>query len=189
MNCIGCNESQKIYKTGGNNNIISLILIKYNLKQLNCFMLIILTILKREKIHEFELNQLNQFSLIENGYEMNFENYLELKINEIDLFHNNLEYGFIDKDLKTQENEYIFLLKSLFIISLIYDKRIKLFIFGDHTKLLPITSESISSKIDINLFFLKCNELINDFKNKIKQLYDIGYYITIEWVCIGLYIF
>ena len=185
MICKECTDSQLNYNTGGNNNIISLLLIKYTLKQLNCFMKIILMIIKREKNYYCENNELYNFSFIDSGLTFRIDHFIELKIEEINNFILVKDKGELIDHKK--ENEYFWLLKSLFIISLIYDQRIKLFIFGDHSKLLSI-SDLISPKIDINLFLLKCNEFINDFKNNQIQLYDIGFHISNEWKDLGLYI-
>lgn len=186
MICRGCYESQNIYNSGGNNTILSLLLVKYTLKQLNCFMNLILMIIKKEKIYCCEINELDNFSFTDYGSIFRFDQFIELKINEIDKFLILKELGFEQNIQK--ENEYIWLLKSLFIISLIYDQRIRLFIFGDHTKFL-LFADLMPKTINIALFLLKCNELIDDFKSKHIQLNDIGHYITNEWVELGLYIF
>lgn len=165
MKCNKCLE----YQTGGNNHILSLILIKYSKHQLKCIMTLIHKIISKEKIYPFENSQLESFNIKENYIDYTFEKYLLYKIDSI----NTLD-----------DNDYFLILKALFIIALIYDKRVKIFIFGDHTKLL--FSTKLNPKINITLFLTNCEQIVNHFQNNIISLTDIGYYSTIEWSKIGL---
>jgi hypothetical protein len=167
---ISCNKCQ-ISRTGGNNNILSLILIKYSREQLKCIMTMIHRIIIKEKIYDFELNHnIEDFNITEDNQIYTFEQYLFLKIN----------------DREIDDNDYFFTLKSLFIISLIYDTRVKLYIFGDHTK--SRFSTKINPKIDIKLFLTKCEQIVDDFKQKHLQLNEIAFYAITEWIEIGLYV-
>ena len=169
MTCNKCLE----YRTGGNNHILSLILIKYSKLQLKCFMTIIHNIIIQKKIYNFEQSELESFHIKENNIDYTFEQYLIYKIDSISLINN--------------DNDYFFILRSLFIISLLYDQRVKLFIFGDHTKISKISTK-LHSKINITLFLTKCEHIIDDFKNNIITLTDIAYYSSNEWREIGLFV-
>lgn len=158
------------FKSGGNNHILSLLLIKYSKDRLKCFMLSIHMIISRERIYHCEISTLDTFNIKEDNKEFTFEEYLLLKI------HSSLP-----------ENDYFFMLRSLFIISLINDERVKLYIFGDHTKITTFSSK-LNPKVNITLFLTKCEQIIESFKNNDIPLTDIGYYASNEWRDIGLFV-
>lgn len=157
--------------TGGNNNILSLILVKYSKEQLKCIMLLIYKIISKAKTHFFESCHLDSFNIDEDNHNYTFDNYLLYKINSIN----------------EDDDDYFFVLKALFIISLVYDIRVRLFIFGDYTKRTRFATK-LNPKIDITLFLKTCEQIITDFKENHISLTDIAYYSTIEWVHIGLYV-
>jgi len=170
-NCKNCNKSEIIYKSG-NNDILSLILVKYSLLEINCFLKIIYQIMIKERNYDFEYCEEFNFTFNEKTY--SFQEYLIFIIKKIENINNE------------DQNEYYLLLKSLFIISIIIDSRVKLFIFGDHDKLKKI-SNPFNKKINFESFIFQCQKIIEDYKNNFIQLNDIGFNSTNEWLDFGFY--
>jgi hypothetical protein len=166
--CNNCNKSIIIEKAG-NNDILSKLLIKWSSLEILIFLKIIYQIITRDKINEFEF--CDDFNFTDNDKIYSFTEYLNFIIQKTE-----------NEDL----NNYYLILKSLIIISIIVDSRVKLFIFGNHDKLQKI-SESFNEKIDIGLYIFKCKDIINHYKNNYIPLEDIGFYATKEWESIGFY--
>lgn len=162
--------------TGGNNCIISLVLVKYELDALLDFMQIIHKILIQDNVNDFEI--IEEFNIIENDQTYNLHEYIDIKLNEF--------YDCTNLD-EIKENDRILTLKSLFVISFIYDIRVKVFILGDHDLLENVCSK-IPRNININYFINQCNQIINSFKNNQISFKEIGHYTKNEWINIGLYV-
>ena len=176
--CSKCLVSFNNYFTCGNNSIISIVLTKYDLLSLIKFMEVIHVILTSNKKFMFEI--IHNFNITEDSYTYTLDEYVYKKINESYHIIGNNETDVIIV------THYMFILKSLFIISIIMDNRVKLFILGDHDLFNGIACKINMEYIDI--FLDECIDNINDFQNNGIQLTDIAYYATMKWCDIGLYV-
>lgn len=177
--CKECKTYKNIIKSGGNNDLISLVLIKFSLEQVISFMKIIDKIITNTINFKFERSELFNFNIREN-LSLSFSDYLKLYLGELSIEGININ----------NENNYnkLLILKALFILLLINDDRVKLFVFGDHNKN-DYYSEKLNKNINLKQFLDICNNLYIDFKNNHLSLSDIGYYSIQEWNKIGLYCF
>ncbi len=175
--CKSCHDSFLNHCTGGNNDILSLFLIKYNLDEMIMFMKILYEILIHNYDTEFDQQlTIENFYFNENDKEYDLSEYINININRI-------------KEIDNQNTSY-FILKSLFIIAFVKNLRIRLFILADHSylKLLntfPPTYNGIGD------FIHKCDGFINDYQNPnlAYSFQDIGYSASIAWITDGLYWF
>lgn len=177
--CKECKQYKNIIKSGGNNDLISLVLIKFSLEQIISFMKIIYKIITNTINFKFERSELFNFNLT-NNLCLSFSDYLKLNIRELSI-------DGIDLNNENNYNKSL-ILKGLFILSLINDDRVFLFVFGDHNKN-DYYSEKLNKNINLKQFLDICNNLNHDFKNNHLSLTDIGYYSIQEWNKIGLYCF
>lgn len=183
--CTSCRDLLLSRETGGNNDILSLFLIKYNLKEMTQFLTIIHKILTHETDLLFDKQyESDHFSFFENGETLSLNDYIDKTIqNSIDYLNLNQ----IDNDY---ENSLYSLQKSLFIISFIKNLKIRLFILGEHSYLEKLNTYTPISPFIPN-FIKQCECLINDYQNiELNfELNNIGLYATHEWVELGLYWF
>jgi len=175
--CKSCHDSLLKYCTGGNNDILSLFLIKYNLDEMITFMKILYEILIYNYDTEFDQQlAIENFYFHENDREYDLAEYIDINIKRINEIDN--------------QNTSYFILKSLFIIALVKNLRIRLFILGDHDYL-KLLNTFPPKYNEIGNFINKCDVFINDYQNPnlAYSFQDIGYSASIEWVTDGLYYF
>lgn len=172
--CKDCKISNTIYNSGGNNSIISLVLNKFTLEELKNFMYIIYKILSRQREYKFEI--IEDFFITEDEFTFTLHDYLIKKLND---YHENENHYDI--------NDIMFTLKSLFIISMLHDNRILIFLFGNHDKLNNIKTPFFNINI-IKDFYFECFSIVNSFKNNQCSLKDISYHATKHWNQIGMYV-
>lgn len=175
--CKSCHDSLLKYSAGGNNDILSLFLIKYNLDE----MIIIMKILYEILIHKYDTEfdkqlEIENFYFEENGLNYDLTEYIDINIKRI-------------KEIDDQNTSY-FILKSLFIIAFVKNLRIRLFILGDH-HYLNLLNTFPPQYPGIGNFINKCNDFIINYQNPefAFSFQDIGYSASIEWKNEGLYWF
>jgi hypothetical protein len=183
--CPSCRDLLLNRENGGNNDILSLFLIKYNLKEMTQFLSIIHKILTHETDLIFDRQyESDNFSFFENGETISLNDYIEKTIQNSNDY---LNLNQIDNDY---ENSLYYLQKSLFIISFIKNFKIRLFILGEHSYFEKLNTYTPTSPY-ITRFIRQCEYLINDYQNiELNiELNHIGLCATHEWIEIGLYWF
>jgi len=183
--CTSCRDLLLNRENGGNNDILSLFLIKYNLKEMTQFLSIIHKILTHETDLIFDKQyESDYFSFFENGETISLNDYIEKTI------QNSLDYLNLNKIDNDYENSLYSLQKSLFIISFIKNLKIRLFILGEHSYFEKLNTYTPNSPY-LSVFMKKCECLINDYQNISFnfELNNIGFYATHEWIEYGLYWF